>query len=90
MKTTMKNKVIVQTIKIIVWGFIIPITIYSNFGLASVYGYIMVMAAFYNYVIREYSPLSFTFVIAGMLIVGYYAVILFIMLFGVIVTAIGA
>lgn len=90
METIAKNAIILQAIKTIVWAFIIPIAIYSNFGLASIFGYIVVMAAIHNFIIRQHTVLAFAFVVSGMLIVGYYIVLLFMLIIGALTAIAGA
>ena len=79
-----------QAVKLVVWGIIIPAAGFSFFGIATMYGYIVLMALLHNFVIREHTPAAYMLTLEAFLIVGYYTVLVCILILGAISVGIGA
>lgn len=65
---------ILEVVKALVFGIILPFIIFTA-GLSWMYGYMVIMAIFYNFVIRESTPAAYLLIIEAMAVVGSYAVL---------------
>lgn len=80
---------ILEVVKALVFGIILPFVIFKTAGLSWMYGYMVIMAMFYNFVIRESTPAAYLLIIEAMAVVGFYAVLAFILFVSVALAAFG-
>lgn len=80
---------ILEVVKALVFGIILPFIIFKTSGLSWMYGYMVIMAMFYNFVIRESTPAAYLLIIEAMAVVGFYAVLAIILFVSVALAAFG-
>ena len=89
MTNTKFHTSILEVVKALVFGIIIPFFIFHTSGLAWMYSYMVIMAMFYNFVIRESTPAAYLLILEGITVVGFYAVLAIILFVGALAAALG-
>lgn len=78
----------VDWIKAALMGVLFPIAIVLGIGMEWAFGYVVVAAAIYIFVLREETPAAYLLMIEALMIIGWFATLLVISIVGAMMAAI--
>ncbi len=80
---------ILDAVKALVVGILIPFFIFIFSGVEWMYVYMVMGAMFYNFVLRESTPAAYVLIVEAIAVVGFYAVLAVLLFFGAVLSAFG-